>query len=186
MTLDLTGRIPSAIEARAFLDDKSSDKRAKLIDKLLASPEFSRRMQEHWDVVLMDRRRDVRVPRQAWEDYLRTSFADNKPFDQLVREILSSDGSDPKTRPAAKFLLDRTLDPTVVTRDIGRLFLGMNLQCCQCHDHPLVDSYKQEHYYGIQAFFTRAFLVSRQQRADSRDRGEDRRRHDVHQCLRQE
>jgi hypothetical protein len=140
------------------LHDKSADKRSKLIDKLLASPEYARRMQEHWDVVLMDRRRDVRVPRPAWEEFLRASFADNKPFDQLVRDILSSDGSDAKTRPAAKFFLDRELDPTVVTRDIGRLFLGMNLQCCQCHDHPLVDGYKQEHYYGIQAFFTRAFL----------------------------
>lgn len=158
VSLDLTSRIPSAIETRAFLDDKSSDKRIKLIDKLLASPEYARRMQEHWDVVLMDRRRDIRVPRPAWEDFLRAAFAENKPFDQLVRDILSSDGSDPKTRSAAKFFLDRELDPTIVTRDIGRLFLGMNLQCCQCHDHPLVDGFKQEHYYGIQAFFTRAFL----------------------------
>ncbi len=157
-TLDLTGRIPSATEARTFLDDKAADKRTKVIDRLLASPKYARRMQEYWDVVLMDRRRDVRVPRAAWEDYLRTSFAENKPFDQLVREMLSADGSDPKTRPASKFLLDRTLDPTMVTRDISRLFLGMNLQCAQCHDHPLVEAYKQEHFYGIQAFFTRAFL----------------------------
>lgn len=158
VTLDLTGRIPSADDARKFLADQSPAKRANQIETLLASPEYSRRMQEYWDVVLMDRRRDVRVPRAAWEDYLRSSFAANKPFDQLVREMLSADGADPKTRPASKFLLDRELDPTMVTRDISRVFLGMNLQCAQCHDHPLVDAYKQEHFYGIQAFFTRAFL----------------------------
>ncbi len=158
ISLDLTGSIPRVGEVRAFLADKASNKREKLIDRLLASPDYARHMQEYWDVVLMDRRPDVRVPRPAWEEYLRGSFAANKPFDQMVREMLSNDGSDAKTRPAAKFLLDRELDPTVVTRDIGRLFLGMSLRCTQCHDHPLIDGFKQEHYYGIQAFFTRAFL----------------------------
>ncbi|WP_020474298.1 DUF1549 domain-containing protein [Zavarzinella formosa] len=158
ITLDLTGRIPPAAETRAFLADKSSDKRTKLIDKLLASPEYARRMQEYFDVMLMDRRRDAKVPGAAWEEFLRTSFAANKPYDQLVREILSNDGADPKTRAAAKFFLERDLEPTIVTRDISRLFLGQNLQCAQCHDHPLVDDYHQEHFYGIQAFFNRAFL----------------------------
>jgi hypothetical protein len=158
VSLDFTGRIPPIGDVRALLADKAADKREKLIDRLLASPEYARRMQEYFDVVLMDRRGDVRVPRAAWEDYLRTSFAENKPYDQLVREVLSNDGNDPKTRPAAKFLLDRELDPTIVTRDIGRLFLGMSLQCTQCHDHPLIDGFKQEHYYGIQAFIGRAFL----------------------------
>lgn len=157
-SLDLTGRIPPAGDVRSFLTDKAADKREKLIDRLLASPEYARRMQEYFDVVLMDRRSDVRVPRAGWEEYLRTSFADNKPYDQLVREILSNDGNDAKTRPASKFFLDRELDPTMVTRDIGRLFLGMSLQCAQCHDHPLIDGFKQEHYYGIQAFIGRAFL----------------------------
>jgi hypothetical protein len=158
VTLDLTGRIPSATDARAFLSDTAPDKRAKLVDALLASPEYARWMQEVFDVLLMDRRRDSKVPRAEWEAFLRTSFAANKPYDELVRDILSSDGADPKTRPAAKFFLDRDLEPTIVTRDISRLFLGRNLQCAQCHDHPLVDDYKQEHYYGIQAFFNRAFL----------------------------
>jgi len=158
VSLDLTSRIPSSIETRAFLADTASDKRTKLIDKLLASPEYARRLQEFFDVLLLERRRDVKVPRSTWEEFLRTSFAANKPYDELVREILSSDGADPKTRPAAKFFLERDLEPTIVTRDISRLFLGQNLQCAQCHDHPLVDDYKQEHFYGIQAFLNRAFL----------------------------
>lgn len=158
VSLDLVGRILSATDARVFLADTATDKRAKLVDALLASPEFARRMQEIFDVLLMDRRRDAKVPRAEWEAFLRSSFAANKPYDELVRDILSSDGADPKTRPAAKFFLDRDLEPTIVTRDISRLFLGRNLQCAQCHDHPLVNDYKQEHYYGIQAFFNRSFL----------------------------
>src|SRR5262249_43002026 len=63
-----------------------------------------------------------------------------------------------KLRPAAKFYLDRDADANLLTRDIGRLFLGMNLTCCQCHDHPLVPEYKQGHYYGLNAFLSRSFL----------------------------
>ena len=158
VSLDLTGRIPPASEVRTFLADTSTDKRIQLIDKLLASPEYARRMEEYFDVVLMDRRRDAKVPGTEWQTFLRTAFAANKPYDELVREILSSDGADPKTRPAAKFFLDRDLEPTIVTRDISRLFLGQNLQCAQCHDHPIVDDYKQSHFYGIQAFVNRTFL----------------------------
>jgi hypothetical protein len=158
VTLDLTGTIPTAADARAFLKDQSPDKRARLIDRLLASPEYARHLQDVFDVTLMERRPDKHVPRAAWQDYLRTSFADNKPWDVLVREILSADGTDPKTRPAAKFLLDRDAEPNQVTRDVSRLFLGMNLQCAQCHDHPLVEHYKQAHYYGVFAFLSRTSL----------------------------
>ena len=142
-------------------------------------------MQQYFDVALMERRRDAKVPRAAWEEFLRSSFAANKPYDQLVREILSADGADPKRRAAAKFFLDRDLEPNVVTRDIGRLFLGRNLQCAQCHDHPLVDDYKQDHYYGIQAFLNRTFLFPNAAGADRGHRREGRGRGDVHERLRQ-
>lgn len=165
ISIDLGGRIPSTGESRAFLADPSLDKRSKLIEQLLAGPEFARRMQEHFDVLLMDRRGDAKVPRADWEEFLRSSFAANKPYDELVREILSTSGADPKTRPAAKFLLERDLEPTLVTRDISRLFQGRNLQCAQCHDHPLVTDYQQEHFYGIQAFVNRAFLFPNAQDA---------------------
>lgn len=156
--LDITGAIPTPAETRAFLDDKGKDKRTILIDKLLKSPGFVRRMVWFLDVTLMERRADAKVPRAAWEEYLRTVVAENKPYDQFVREMLASDGSDAKTRPAAKFFLDRDLEPNLVTRDLARVFLGRNVQCAQCHDHPNVDDYKQEHYYGILAFLNRSFL----------------------------
>ncbi len=160
VTLDLTGTIPTSADARAFLSDTSPEKRAQLIDRLLASPEYARHMQDVFDVVLMERRPDKNVPRAAWQEYLRTSFADNKPWDTLVREILSTDGTDPKTRPSAKFLLDRDGEPNQSTRDVARVFLGMNLQCAQCHDHPLVEHYKQADYFGIFAFLSRTIVFT--------------------------
>jgi hypothetical protein len=158
--LNLTGVIPSADEARDFFADKSNDKRVKTVDKLLAGDGYAKQMTNLFDVLLMDRRPDKHVKRPEWRDFLHKSFAENKPYDQFVREILSADGSDPKTRPAAKFYLDRDGEPNVLTKDITRLFLGMNLHCAQCHDHPLVDGYKQDHYYGVLAFLNRSYLFA--------------------------
>jgi hypothetical protein len=158
--LDLLGTIPTTQEARAFLSNTSINKRTQLIDQLLARPEHARHLSHVVDVMLMDRRPDQRVPTTEWRAYLYTAFAENRPWDQLIREILSVDGSDPKTRPAAKFLLDRDGEVNQITRDVSRLFYGRNLQCAQCHDHPLVSDYKQEHYYGLAAFFNRTILFS--------------------------
>lgn len=157
--LDLTGTIPTATEARAFLKDPSPGKRQTLIDRLLNSPEHARHFAIVLDVLLMERRPDKFMPHGPWLEYLRSSVAENKSWDQLVREILSSDGADAKTRPAAKFYLERQAEPNLLTRDISRLLLGANLQCCQCHDHPRIDDYKQAHYYGIFAFLNRSSLV---------------------------
>ena len=158
--LDLAGTIPSAEEARQFLKDQSSDRRAKVIDALLASSQYSRHMANVFNVLFMDRRADKYVKQGEWIQFLTSSFAANKPYDQLVNEILSADGTDPKNRGPAKFYLDRDGEPHLLTRDIGRVFLGMNLQCAQCHDHPLVDGYKQDHYYGLYAFLNRSFIFN--------------------------
>lgn len=158
VTLDLTGTIPTADEVRVFLADESAEKRTKIIDQLITSPEHARRLQYFFDTMLMERRPDKHVPASAWRNYLRTSFLENKPWDVLVREILSVDGTDQKTRPAVKFLLDRELKSEVVTRDLGRLFLGRDLECAQCHDHPNVDDYLQRHYHGLNAFLNRSYL----------------------------
>ena len=157
-TLDLTGTIPTSLQARAFLKDAALDKRARLIDRLLASPEHARHLAQVFDVLLMERRPARSVPAAAWQEYLRQSFAANKPWDKLTAEILSADGTNPKTLAPARFYLDRNGDANEITRDVSRLFLGMNLQCAQCHDHPLVDDYKQSFYYGLLAFLNRSYL----------------------------
>ena len=156
--LDLVGRIPSLDEAQEFLHDGSENKRAALIDRLLESPEFARRMQHVFDVMLMERRSGNAVPEDEWRQYLYDSFTKNKPFNELAREILAADGVE--NRPPARFYLDRGGDPDILTRDVGRLFFGMDLQCAQCHDHPLIGDYHQPLYYGIYAFLNRSFVFT--------------------------
>jgi hypothetical protein len=153
--LDLTGVIPTPEETRAFLADPAPDKRAKLIDSLLASPAFNRHMTLTLDVMLLERRTDKTNLLKPWLSYLLTSIAANKPLDQLYRELLAADGADPALRPAARFSLNREAEPNLMTRDIGRLAFGMDLQCAQCHDHPLIDDYYQADYYGLFAFVQR-------------------------------
>ncbi|MGF1579829.1 MAG: DUF1549 domain-containing protein [Gemmataceae bacterium] len=165
--LDLTGTIPSVKEARAFLQDKSPKKREKLIDKLLASAQFGYHMADVFDVLLIERRTDRLVNQGTWNTYLRTSFAKNKPYDQLVSEILAADGFEKNSIAPSKFYLSRNGEPHQITKDVSRLFLGMNLQCAQCHDHPLVKAYRMDHYYGIFAFYNRSYIFNDRSRKRS-------------------
>lgn len=155
VTLDLTGTIPTAEETRTFLADPSPAKRQVMIDRLLASPDYAWHMADVFDVFLIERRLDFNQLAAPFKEYLRNSFAANKSWDQLVREIVSTDGDDPAIRPAVRFYLDRELQPHLLTRDISRLFLGMNLECAQCHDHPVIKDYVQADYYGLFAFLNR-------------------------------
>jgi len=158
--LDLTGTVPPATEARAFLADPNPAKRVQVIDRLLATPEYARHMQRQFDLWLMRRLPQKNVPVPEWEKFLRESFAANKPWDQLVRQILSNDGSDPNNRGPARFFLDRDGDMHVITKDVAKLFLGLNFECTQCHDHPQIEDFRQDHYYGISAFFVRSFVMT--------------------------
>ncbi|MEX0977759.1 MAG: DUF1549 domain-containing protein, partial [Pirellulales bacterium] len=158
--LDFTGTIPDAASARAFLDDADANKRAALVDRLLASPRFARHMQHTFDVAWMERRPDKGISDVEWQEYLYKTFADNKPLDQLAREILGADGADPQLRAAAKFYLDRDGEANLLARDVGRLFFGRDLQCAQCHNHPLVDDYLQSEYYGLMAFVNRGTVFN--------------------------
>lgn len=154
ITLDLTGTIPDAATVRDFLSNADKQKRVKLVDRLLASEEFAQHMGSVFDTMLMERRPDKYVTTDEWRGYLEKSFATNKPLDVLAGEILGADGVDDKLRPAAKFYLDRAVDKDALVRDIGRLFLGVDLQCAQCHDHPNIGDYLHEHYYGLSVFVT--------------------------------
>jgi hypothetical protein len=94
VNLDLAGRIPTAADSRAFLEDSSSDKRVAVIDLLLAAPEFAGRMANLFHVMLMERRGD----NEDWMKFLKASFAQNKSWDQIVREILKPDRDDESLR----------------------------------------------------------------------------------------
>jgi uncharacterized protein DUF1549/uncharacterized protein DUF1553 len=158
--LDLTGVIPTTEQARTFLEDRQSGKRERLIDELVASPAFARHMTITFDAMLMQRLPEKVIKQPEWEAYLYNSLAGDKPLDRLFGELLSADGADAALRPAARFTLDRDAEPNLVTRDISRLVFGTDLQCCQCHDHPLIDDYYQADYYGLFSFVQRTSLFT--------------------------
>ncbi|QDU10079.1 DUF1549 domain-containing protein [Gimesia aquarii] len=158
--LDLTGRIPSITQTREFLEDRRSDKRKILVNQLLESPEYARYISQQLDVMLMRRLKKKYINVNTWEEFLRKSVAENKPLDQIVREIFAADGSNKETQAAARFYLARNGDVNELTRDIGEIFLGADLTCAQCHDHPDVNDWKQDHYYGLSAFLIRSFVFT--------------------------
>lgn len=109
-------------------------------------------MEQAITVMLLERRTGGKVPDEKWSLWLREQFAKNRPWHELVRELVRVEG-DPKQNPAAKLIAnEEQFDPDVVTQTIGRLFLGMDLKCVQCHDHPNVERFKQADYFGILSF----------------------------------
>ena len=150
--LDLTGRIPPVTDAKEFLADKSPDKRTRIVDHLLASPDFYRHLAVVFDVMLMERRGDKHVKSAEFRAWLQEFFQQKKPYNELVHTLLGADGTDEKQRAASAFLLERDVEPNLLTREIGRMFLGVDLQCAQCHDHPLIADYHQTDYFGTFAF----------------------------------
>jgi hypothetical protein len=153
VSLDLSGMTPSVEELRAFLADKAADKRANAVDRLLASPLFARHWATTLDVMLMERRPCKNVTADEWQNYLMAAARENRPLNQVISELLRADGSDPKARGPARFYLDRELEPNLIARDVGRIFFGRDLQCAHCHNHPLIEDYRQSDYYGLLAFF---------------------------------
>lgn len=160
-SIDLIGMPPTADEARAFIAEQAPDKRQRLIDRLFASPQFVRHLATLLDIMLMERRPYVNVSAEEWQAWLLKSVKENKPWNVLVREILAADGDDPAQRAPARFALDRGSEPNLMTRDIGRIFFGRDMQCAQCHDHPLVPDYLQSDYHGLLAFVSPTYALVR-------------------------
>ena len=153
--LDLLGMIPTGEAAKKFFEDKDPDKRKKLVEALMKRPEFVRHLVRTFNLMLMERRPDKYVKADPWRQYLHAAFTKNEPYHKMVGAMLGSDGSHKDGNTAAKFLLEREAEPSSLTRDIGRVFFGKDLQCAQCHDHPRIDDYVQRDYYGIYAFVNR-------------------------------
>jgi hypothetical protein len=153
--LDLAGRVPPALRASAFLEDPRPDKRKRLIRELLASNDFD----EYWARVWTQRLTGKRPIRQGSLDghvlqrYLRDSFAAQKPYGQIVAEMMCGSGMRDSSGPA-NFLLCYEAKPAALTGAIAENFLGITLRCAQCHDHPHAQ-WKQEDFWGMAAFFAR-------------------------------
>jgi len=153
VSLDVIGTLPNAEEARQFLDSKDPNKRSKLIDELLQRDEYASFWAVKWADIM--RGSDVTISRRgvfSFHRYLKKQFAQDRPFDQFAKEILTSLGSTLDNPPANFFRVCRT--PDVMAEAMSQLFLGVRIGCAKCHNHPF-ESITQSDYYGFAAYFSR-------------------------------
>ena len=151
--LDLTGVIPTGEKAKAFLDDASPDKRAKLIDALLGDSHYGRKQADVWLAKLFPKDSDNRfVQPGPFHEWLAGEFNKNVAWDQFVSGIVTATGSVDEHPEVTFFLANRSIDK--LTDATTQHFLGVRLGCAQCHNHPFTTT-KQAEYWGMAAFFSK-------------------------------
>jgi hypothetical protein len=179
--LDIVGTVPPAEEAAEFIKSRVKDKKAKLIMALLNSEDYAKNWSGIWSNLLVGRRpdRNRNVDKDGLEKYLRDCFAENRPWNRMAFELVSATGGSTKEslkagvpfNGATNFLLAHMNDGNVpATAFTTRLFLGVQVQCTQCHDHPFNDR-TQDSFWGINAFFQR---MRRDEHNDYDDTGRQR------------
>jgi hypothetical protein len=161
--LDLSALPPTEEEQKSFSEDTASDKRAKLIEKLVASPEFTDLWTMKWGEILQVRTNnqnnaDSGRPRKAafrYYQWLRSQIAANRPFNEVVADLLRGEGSNLTSPPANYYTtaFGNPRRPFERAEDAAQLFLGTRIQCAQCHNHPF-DRWTMDDYYGFTAFFS--------------------------------
>jgi hypothetical protein len=154
--LDLVGTIPTADEAKAFLDDVDSLKREKLIARLLDDPRFAPHQAGQWDLTIFGRQPpnpDATRNRTPFREWLTAKFAKNEPLDRWVRALLLAE-----EEGSQLFYAAYQNKPEDLTEAFSRTFLGTQLQCARCHDHPYTDL-KQRDFYGMAGFFVRLVVM---------------------------
>jgi hypothetical protein len=154
LSLDLTGRLPSPESIRAFLDDPrpSRLKRGKTIDRLIASPEYV----DHWavkwgDLLQCSRKFLGEKGAYQFQQWIREAIRSNRPYDRLVRELLTARGSSYDNPAANFFRVTGGAKPAM--EKTTQVFLGVRMVCAQCHDHPF-ERWTQNQYYQMSAFFS--------------------------------
>lgn len=166
VTLDIAGRLPTEEEASAFFVSQETNKRDQVIDALLRSPDYADYFANKWTALLKNRRDDASDLKSnfAFHAWIRDSLLANKPYDQLVRELLAATGT-VIGNPAVAWY-KRVKEPKEQLEDVAQLFLGVRMQCAQCHHHPF-ERWSQDDYYSLSAFFSQVG------RKPSNTRGED-------------
>ena len=175
VTLDLAARPPTVEEYEAFMADTTADKRARKIDALLASDDFTDYMTGIWAELFRVKsidytgRGDSHKPANAFVAWLHEQIAADRPFDEIIADMATATGStniDGQTGLYTMLIKDYTLNPKVMAADFSQLFLGVRMQCAECHNHPF-DRWTMDDYYGFVSFFT---CVKRKSGSDGRDR----------------
>jgi hypothetical protein len=156
-SLDICGTLPTPDEVTAYVADKRSDKRARLIDRLLERPEYAGFFALKWGDILRNRGRGYSTSQQRpgtalFAGWIRDSIAENKPYDRFVREILTAAGSQETNPPTVWYRTIRTAPEYV--ESVAQAFLGIRIQCAQCHHHP-AERWRQADYHQLAAVFAR-------------------------------
>jgi hypothetical protein len=169
--LDILGVLPTPAEARRFLADTSSDKRARLIDALLERPDFADFWALKWSDLLHNEEKALdRKGVQVFHDWIRRRIADGEPLNEFARELIAGRGST-YSHPAANWY--RALrDPQARAEAAAQVFLGIRMQCARCHNHPF-DRWTQTDYHSLAAFFSRVqYRILENNRRDKLDKHE--------------
>lgn len=162
VTLDLAGRIPTTTERTNFLSQKETEaddqvRRRRLVEKLINSPDYAYHLRNQLDILLLLRSEH----NASWREYLLEATNENRGWDQLFREIfLPEDTLSSDLRPVS-YLNKHLNDLDALTNGASVKWLGVNIACAKCHDHPLVDDWTQDHYYGMTSFFKRTFRTKK-------------------------
>ncbi len=153
--LDLIGRSPTPEELTAFSFDASANKRAAIVDRLLADSEYGQNWARYWRDVVMYRKADDRgaLAARPMQDYLAEHFNKNTPWNDIARSFITAEGSISENGNTAIFMAQMG-EHEDVTSEMSRIFLGIQIQCAQCHDHP-TDRWKREQFHELAAFFPR-------------------------------
>jgi hypothetical protein len=152
-SLDLIGTLPTPDQVRSFLSSADPEKRRKAIDELLERPEYVDYWALRWGDLLRVHRRYVGDKGLGTvSSWLRRSIRENKPLDQMTRELLTAQGNLFASGPVGFYFTDQK--PEEFAETTAQVFLGVRLQCARCHHHPL-EVWGQDDYYGLAAFFTR-------------------------------
>ena len=153
-TLDIAGRLPTAEEVRAFEAETDDGKRDRLIERLLASPDYADYFASKWNAVLRNRRVNDNYARGAYafHGWIRQALYQNMPYNEFVRGIVAATGEILEHPPVAWYRMVNT--PELQVEDTAQLFLGLRIQCARCHHHPF-ERWSQHDYYSLAAFFSR-------------------------------
>lgn len=151
--IDLTGRLPSPEELRAFQADPAADKRSRMIDQLLESPDFTELWVMRWAELLQIRTSNGVSPKGLllYDRWLRERVHAGVTIDQIVKELLPATGGT-FDNPATSYYQTETT-PQLLAENVAQSFLGTRIQCAQCHNHPF-DRWTMDDYYGFASFFS--------------------------------
>ncbi len=156
--LDLIGRIPSVAEVREFLDDERPDKRRQLVDELLQHGAFAAHLANTWRDLLLagSTAPEARGQASALETWLKLRFSANLPYDQIVHDLLTAalDRDSPRAPSPLAFYQAAEFKPEQLAANVSRVFLGVQVQCAECHDHPFA-AWKQPQFWSFAAFFNK-------------------------------